>query len=136
MSNNLDESNREKIFIEDICKRVLKSKSVLYCLEQENEILGLVAISTATTEQNQQPSLQIDYILVNNNYRSKIVESLDNNKPFRFLIELVINIAKEIQKKVGLRYIILSPDNDTLLEKYSKLGFAKLSNEWMYFKLK
>ncbi|MGB3750660.1 MAG: hypothetical protein WA945_03775, partial [Arcobacteraceae bacterium] len=114
LSDNFEESNRETIFIEDICKRVSKSKSVLYCLEFQNEIIGLVAIST--TEQNQQPSLQIDYILVNHSYRGKVLKSLDTNKPFRYLIELVIDIATEIQKKVGLRYIVLSPDNYNLLD--------------------
>jgi hypothetical protein len=67
----------------------------------------------------------------------KKIEILDNNKPFRYLIEFVIAVAKKIQSEVGLRYIILSPDNDNLKDKYNNLGFQKLykSIEWMYLKI-
>ena len=40
-----------------------------------------------------------------------------------------------MSKKIGLRYIVLSPDNDDLKDKYVKVGFKKLNKEWMFFKI-
>ena len=136
LSQNIEEEMRERIFIKDICKRVKKSKTVLYVLRNNSIIIGLVAIS-ATSSINEQPSIQIDYIFISNNYRGKNLEVLENNKPFRYLIEFVIDVVKRLQSEVGLRYIILSPDNDDLKDKYNNLGFQKLdkSVEWMYLKI-
>ena len=99
-------------------------------------MIGLVAISV-TSSINEQPSIQIDYIFINSDYRGKSLEILENTKPFRYLIEFVINVAKRLQSEVGLRYIVLSPDNDDLQDKYNNLGFQKLAKsiEWMYLKI-
>ena len=136
LSQNIEEETRERIFIKDICKKVKKSKTVLYLLKSNTIIIGLVAISV-TSSINEQPSIQIDYIFINNDYRGKNLEILENTKPFRYLIEFVIDVAKRLQSEVGLRYIVLSPDNDDLKEKYNNLGFQKLakSMEWMYLKI-
>lgn len=125
--------DREKTFIKGICKRVSKSKSVLYVLKDDNRIIRLIAISVTSFEE--QPSLQIDYRFVSEVYRSKNLSILDNLKPFRYLIELVISIFTKIRNEVGLRYIILLPDNDELKDKYVKVGFSLLDKEWMYLKL-
>jgi len=136
LSQNIEEENRERIFIKDICKKVKKSKTVLYLLKTNTIIIGLVAISV-TSSINEQPSIQIDYIFINSDFRGKNMEILENTKPFRYLIEFVINVAKRLQSEVGLRYIVLSPDNDDLKEKYNNLGFQKLAKsiEWMYLKI-
>lgn len=136
LSQNIEEKTRERIFIKDICKKVKKSKTVLYLLKNNTIVIGLVAISV-TSSINEQPSMQIDYIFINSDYRGKNLEILENTKPFRYLIEFVINVAKRLQSKVGLRYIVLSPDNDDLKEKYNNLGFQKLAKsiEWMYLKV-
>ena len=136
LSQNIEEETREKIFIKDICKKITKSKTVLYVLKTNTIIIGLVAISV-TSSINEQPSIQIDYIFITSDYRGKNLEILENNKPFRYLIEFVIDVAKRLQSEVGLRYIILSPDNDDLKDKYNNLGFKKLdkSIEWMYLKI-
>ncbi len=123
LSDDIETQNREKLFIKDISNRVSKSKTVLYLLKN------------SVTSINEQPSLQIDYIFVSNLYRGKSMKILDNCKPFRYLIEFVINMAKKIQTDVGLRYIILSPDNDELKEKYNKVDFQHLNREWMYMKI-
>ena len=136
LSQNIEEKTRETIFIKDICKKIKKSKTVLYLLKINTTIIGLVAISV-TSSINEQPSVQIDYIFINSDYRGKNLEILENTKPFRYLIEFVIDVAKRLQSEVGLRYIILSPDNDDLKEKYNNLGFQKLAKsiEWMYLKI-
>lgn len=133
LSDNIDLLNRETLFIEDICKRVEKSKSVLYILKYDEHIIGLISISATSIKD--QPSMQIDYIFVSKNYRSKKLEILDNCKPFRYLIDLSISIAKEIQSQIGLRYIVLAPDSYDIKHKYEQFGFGSLDDSWMFLKL-
>lgn len=132
-SKDLEQSTREKSFLKDICNRVEKSKTVLYVLKLDSEIIGLVSLSATSIDD--QPSLQIDYIFVNDLYRGKEIEALDNLKPFRYLIELTINLAEEIKSSIGLRWIVLSPDNEDLKNKYKKVNFQSINDDWMYLKL-
>lgn len=132
-SDDIQQANREELFIKDVCTRVSKSKSVLYVLEYEEKIIGLIALSA--TSITDQPSIQIDYIFVSNSFRNKNLEILNDFKPFRYLINLVISLAEDMSKRLGLRYIVLSPDNDDLKDKYVKVGFKKLNKEWMFFKI-
>lgn len=132
-SDDIKQANREELFIKDVCTRVSKSKSVLYVLEYEEKIIGLIALSA--TSITDQPSIQIDYIFVSNSFRNKNLEILNDFKPFRYLINLAISLAEDMSKKLGLRYIVLSPDNDDLKDKYVKVGFKKLNKEWMFFKI-
>jgi hypothetical protein len=83
LSPNIEEARRERIFIKDVCKKVKKSKTVLYTLKNDTIIIGLVAISV-TSSINEQPSIQIDYIFINSDYRGKNLEILENTKPFHF----------------------------------------------------
>jgi hypothetical protein len=133
LSNDLDLSNRESLFIKDICKRIEKSKTVLYILKNDDDIIGLVAL--AATSIKDQPSVQIDYIFVSQKYRGQRIEQLDNCKPFKYLIDISVNIAKDFKSAIGLRYLVLSPDNDDLKEKYKQVNFQKLDNDWMYLKI-
>lgn len=82
-----------------------------------------------------QPSVQIDYIFVSQSFRSQNLEILNNLKSFRYLINLAISIAEDMSKKLGLRYIVLSPDSDNLKEKYLSVEFKKLNKSWMFFKI-
>ena len=132
-SDDIQQSNREELFIKDVCTRVSKSKSVLYVLEFEEKVIGLIALSA--TSITDQPSIQIDYIFVNNSFRNKNLEILNDFKPFRYLINLAISLAEDMSKKLGLRYIVLSPDNDDLKDKYVNVGFKKLNKEWMFFRI-
>ena len=133
LSHDLDLSNRESLFIKDICKRIEKSKTVLYILKNDDDIIGLVAL--AATSIKDQPSVQIDYIFVSQKYRGQRIEQLDNCKPFKYLIDISVNIAKDFKSAIGLRYLVLSPDNDDLKEKYKQVNFQKLDNDWMYLKI-
>ncbi len=132
-SDDIQQANREELFIKDVCTRVSKSKSVLYVLEFEEKIIGLMALSASSV--TDQPSVQIDYIFVSNPFRNKNLEILNNLKPFRYLINLAISLADDMSKRLGLRYIVLSPDNDDLKEKYLNVGFKKLNKNWMFFKI-
>ncbi|MDN5128794.1 hypothetical protein [Aliarcobacter butzleri] len=129
-SDDIQQANREELFIKDICTRISKSKSVLYVIEFEEKIIALSASSVTD-----QPSIQIDYIFVSNSFRNKNLEILNDFKPFRYLINLAISLAEDMSKKLGLRYIVLSPDSDNLKEKYLRVGFKKLNKDWMFFKI-
>ena len=134
LSQDIEQSQREKYFIKDICKRVQKPSTVLYHLKDEEVTLGLIALSVSSI--GEFPSLQIDYLFVNRTYRGKPLEILDDLKTSTYLIEFAIEIAKEIQEIAGLRYLVLLPDNDKLQDVYKSMGFSILSKEnWLYIKL-
>ena len=134
LSQDIEQSQREKYFIEDICKRVQKPSTVLYHLKNDRDTLGLIALSVSSI--GEFPSLQIDYLFVNRIYRGKPLEALDDLKTSTYLIEFAIEIAKEIQELAGLRYLVLLPDNDKLQDLYKSMGFSILSKEnWLYIKL-
>ncbi|MCF6244172.1 MAG: GNAT family N-acetyltransferase [Sulfurovum sp.] len=134
LSSNLKQSQREKSFIEDICKRVQKTSTVLYLLKLDNNILGFIALSVSSI--GDFPSLQIDYIFVNHAFRGKPLEILDNLKTSDYLVDFAIEIAQEIQKLAGLRYLVLLPDNDKLQNVYKDMGFINLPKQnWLYLKL-
>ncbi len=134
LSDNLDNSEREKLFIEDICKRVQKNGTVIYLLRDSDETFGFIALSVSSIDAF--PSLQVDYIFVSEPYRGVPLENLDKSKTSTYLIEFAIEIAKEIQEQVGLRYLVLLPDNDRLQSVYKDMGFQVLpKKEWMFIKL-
>ena len=85
LSKNLDNTQREKSFIEDICKRVQKAGTVLYVLKNEDTTLGLISLSASSIDDF--PSLQVDYLFVNSSYRGKKLNILDDTKTSNYLIE-------------------------------------------------
>ena len=134
LSDLFEQKHRETLFIEDICKRVKKSKTVLYVLKKDNENLGLISISSTSIEDF--PALQIDFLFVSKKYRGLVLEDLDNVKTSEYLIELVISIAKNIQENIGLKYIVLLPDNKDLEKIYKELNFNKLNKTgWMFISI-
>ena len=134
LSQNLEQKNREELFIKDICKRVKKSKTVLYVLKKDNLNVGLVSLSVTSIEDF--PALQIDFLFVDKNYRGIILSELDNLKASEYLIELAISIAKNLQSTVGLKYIVLLPDNKELEKTYNNLNFNKLNKDgWMFISI-
>ena len=54
------------------------------------------------------------------NYRGLVLNELDNLKASEYLIELAISIAKKLQSIVGLKYIVLLPDNKDLEKIYKE----------------
>ena len=134
LSTHLEQAQREKDFIEDICKRVQKSSTVLYRLNHNEDILGFIALSVSSI--GDFPSLQIDYLFVNHTFRGKSLKILDNLKTSTYLIEFAIELAKEIQELAGLRYLVLLPDNNKLQDVYKDIGFLNLPKQaWLYIKL-
>jgi len=134
LSKDIEKAQRERLFIEEISKRVIKSETVLYVLQESDEIFGLIALSVSSIDTF--PSLQIDYLFVSEPYRGIYLNRLDNTKISTYLIEFAINIAKRVQEDVGLRYVVLLPDNDKLQLTYKKMGFQLLQqSKWMFIKV-
>ncbi|WP_294954025.1 hypothetical protein [Sulfurovum sp.] len=106
----------------------------MYLLRDGDKTFGFIALSVSSIDTF--PSLQVDYIFVSGPYRGVCLENLDNSKISTYLIEFAIEIAKEIQNQVGLRYLVLLPDNDRLQFVYKDMGFQVLpKKEWMFIKL-
>ena len=134
LSDKLEHSQREESFMEDICNRIQKAGTVLYVLKNENTTLGLISLSASSIDDF--PSLQVDYLFVNNSYRGRKLDILDDTKTSNYLIEFSIEIAKELQEIVGLKYLVLLPDNDKLKSIYKDMGFKQLNKQnWMFIKL-
>ena len=135
LSPKLEQSQKERLFIEDICKRVSKSGTVLYLLHDDQTYLGFVSLSA--TSIGDFPSLQVDYLFVDNRFRGKPLDMLEGEKTSNYLIEFSIKIAKELQGSIGLRYLVLLPENERLEDVYKEMGFSYLPKHkpWMYVKL-
>ena len=134
LSLNMEQAQRENIFIKDICNRVLKSNTVIYMLRYGEKTLGFIALSVSSIDSF--PSLQVDYLFVDSTYRGVVLEGLEDTKSSIYLIEFAIEIAKEIQDQVGLRYLVLLPDDKRLEKIYQEIGFLKFpKKDWMFFKL-
>ena len=134
LSTNSEQAQRETVFIKDICNRVLKASTVIYTLQNQGKTLGFIALSVSSIDSF--PSLQVDYLFVSNQYRGLVLEELEETKTSIYLIEFAIEIAKEIQEKVGLRYLVLLPDDERLQKVYKDIGFEKFpKKDWMFFKL-
>lgn len=134
LSKDVNQSQREKNFIEDICKKVQKPSTVIYLLKHNKETLGFIALSVSSI--GDFPSLQIDYLFVNHTFRGKQLEVLDNLKTSAYLVDFAIEVAQEIQELAGLRYLVLLPDNDKLQKVYKEIGFLNLpKQDWLYIKL-
>ena len=100
------------------------------------QVLFLSLQSISVTSIEDFPALQIDFLFVSKKYRGLVLEDLDNVKTSEYLIELVISIAKNIQENIGLKYIVLLPDNKDLEKIYKELNFNKLNKTgWMFISI-
>ncbi|WP_294965090.1 hypothetical protein [Sulfurimonas sp.] len=104
--------------------------------------LGLVALSVGKLELEDKsfPSVIVDYLFVDYEHRNKIYEHLEE-KVSTSLLYYAIQIAEEIARLAGVRYLILRPDggkeNKKLVAFYESMEFRYMTDkhEWMYLKL-
>lgn len=146
-----ERERREKGFIEKMCKNVEKNDSVIYLLRSEDISLGLIALSASSA--GDYPSLQIDYIFISYPYRKKQLEieggmealkalptfnDLEGSTPSEFILDFAIQKVTELQKLIGMRYLVLVPDNPELEKMYDSIGFEYMTNNrrWMFIKIK
>jgi hypothetical protein len=112
---NLTNDNRHKEFIKLLSKSCLKGDTIVYVLKIDDEICGFIGLSASKIDSI--PCINIDYLHVVEKYRKNIFENLNNQKISEFLISFSIKKAVDIKNSVGLRWLILTPDNEEL-EKY------------------
>jgi len=146
-STNETKATREKALLNQAISFAGNNGSKLYTIRDTNSvikgILGFIALSASEVmiDKTKKPVVLIDLLLVNNNYRSKTYEHLDNSKISRLLLEYAASQFYEVRKHIGVSYLVLYPDggkeNIDLVEYYKSMGFSYATNkhEWMYMKL-
>ena len=125
----LSKNDRDRQFIKELCKSCSKNDSVIYFLIIDENICGL--IGTSVNKVDSIPCMQIDYIFVKEEYRKIEFEELNNKRISEFLLFFCIDIAKEIQSKIGLRWLALIADNselETFYVSYFKFTKYKTNN--------
>jgi len=119
---------REKELMDSILHTLKKGEVVIYLLQDENELIGFIAISASKLKSNQFsiPGIEIDYLFIDKKYRGKVLEKL-NQKASVYLLDFVEKMAKRLKEEIGLKGIILYPDmqDETLIKFYMELGFYK-----------
>lgn len=113
---NLTNDDRQKQFIKALYKGCQNSDTVIYYLSIDNDICGMIGLSASRVDNI--PCLHIDYLFVKEEYRKNIYENLNNKKISEYLISLAISLATEIKEKMGLRWLVLNPDNSELEKFY------------------
>ena len=121
---------REKELIDKTILDIKKNRSIAYLLNVDKKYLGFIAISASRlkTDIDGIPAIEIDYLFIDKQYRKQEFKKLDDLKASIYLLNLIINnVSKELQKKLGLKVVILYPDkqNLNLINFYHKLGFHK-----------
>ena len=120
---------REKDLIDKTILDIKKSRSVAYLLQIKNKNIGFIAISASRlkTDINGLPSIEIDYLFVDKQYRKEEFNKLGNIKASEYLLFFIGRLAKEWKLQFGLKFVILYPDmqNESLINFYSDIGFHK-----------
>ena len=119
---------REKELMDSTLHKLKKSEVVIYLLQNENSLVGFIAVSASKLKSKDFsiPSIEIDYLFVDKRYRGKVLDKL-NRKASLYLMDFVKELAKQLKKQIGLRGVILYPDmqDETLIKFYMELGFYK-----------
>ncbi len=115
-------ASRERGLLEETIKFVQKKKTLIYILKQNDIFLGLVSLSASSIDDA--PIVQIDYLFVDFNYRKIQIEELSDTIA-NYLIAFSMDIAKNIQESIGLKYLALYPDGQSknLISHYKNMGF-------------
>jgi GNAT superfamily N-acetyltransferase len=122
------ERDREKDLIDSTLHTLKKGEVVIYLLQDENDLIGFIAVSASKLKSNKFsiPAIEIDYLFVDKRYRGKVLEKL-NQKASIYLLNFVEDLAERLKQEIGLKGIILYPDmqDEKLIDFYSKIGFYK-----------
>ncbi len=132
--SDINRASRERGLLEETIKLVQKKKTLLYVLQKDKNFLGLISLSASSIDDA--PVVQIDYLFVDFNYRKIIIDEL-NNTIAKYFIVFAMDIAKNIQQTIGLKYLALYPDaqSKNLITHYKNMGFNILNKEWLFIKV-
>lgn len=120
-------TDQERQFIKQLSISAEKGSIVVYALELDNSLAGLIGLSASRVDSIS--TVQIDYLFVAEQCRGIVYEELSNTKISTYLIDLAIVLAKKISSEVGVRWLALVPDNDKLEEFYTKEFSFKPHND-------
>jgi len=146
-SDNPLKAQREKALLSKALSFASNNSTKLYSMRDTTGklkgILGFVALSASEVliDDTKKPVILVDLLIVNNRYRSKIYEHLDNSKISQLLLEYAGAKFYDVREYIGVSYLILYPDggkeNKLLVDFYKTMGFSYATNkhEWMYIKL-
>ena len=103
-------------------------------MKQNNKFLGLISLSVSSI--SDAPVAQVDYLFVDFNFRKLYIKEL-NDTISNYLITFSLEIAKNIQDTIGLKYLALYPDGQSknLISHYKNMGFNVLNKEWLFIKV-
>lgn len=138
---------REKALFSQALSYAQNKSTKLYSLRDDTKqlkgILGFIALSASEViiGETKKPTVLIDFLFVNNQYRSKTYPQFSDAKISTVLIEFAIATALEVSELLGVSYLVLYPEggkeNVRLVEFYKMIGFEFMTkkHEWMYLKI-
>jgi len=130
-------NEKEKLLVEYTLKKAIRGSTKIYFFKLK-KFIGLVALSTGNIIIDKEifPSINIDLLFVTKSYRKTLLKEY-NKKISEILLDFCFEISKNIQEKVGVRFISLYPyNNETkLINFYKKYGFIELKNNFMILKI-
>ena len=120
-------NDHERQFIKQLSTSCEKGSIVVYALELDSKLAGLVGLSASRVDSI--PTVQIDYIFVSPEFRNKKFKELADTKISTYMIDLAIVLSKKLSSEVGIRWLALVPDNDKLENFYCKEFAFKPHND-------
>lgn len=124
---SLADTERSRSFLKQLFKSCKKGDTVIYTLSIDSVEMGLIALSASKIEHIS--AVQVDYIFVQKEFRKKELEQIGGVRVSQYLLAHALKVADTIKSEIGLRWLILTPDNDTLQAYYQReFGFTKYKN--------
>lgn len=127
--------DHERQYVRQIADQAKRRQKQIYLLSRsEKGPHGFVAISISVLQN--QPCLVIDYLFTSKPYRSEKYEELGDKKISEYLVDHSVNVALEIDDKVPIRFVALTPIHDHLMSFYEKWGFKRLDKtDWLFLRI-
>jgi GNAT superfamily N-acetyltransferase len=126
----------ELINAKDAFKGFAENRTRLHVISDDisGDIVGFVVLhlSHAAAKNN---CLVIDFLFVSHSYRKKQCPEFGDQKISEFLLNYVIECAREVDSIVPVSFIALRPADDKLLPFYGAYNFELLDEFWMFLQI-
>jgi hypothetical protein len=127
--------DHERQYVKQISKLALSNKLRIHLLtDADCSPVAFIALSFEQIAGSL--CLIVNYLFTSVPYRTRIFAELDDKKISEYLLEVIGQMAREINTHVPIHYIALQPAHEKLEQFYSDLGFTRLRHkEWMFLKI-
>lgn len=127
--------DHERQYSRQLAKLALANKVRVHLLtDADCSPLAFIAVSFESISGSQ--CIVINYLFVSTPFRKKVWPELEGGKISEYLIEVVGQIAREINNQIPVHYLALQPAHEKLEKFYADLGFTRLHRkEWMFLKV-